>query len=94
MAGSRATARHRLQVQPTWRPLRAPRGESGAMVPARWEIAGAGEAGSPFQGKGQVARLGRSEQRDFVDLPSLGFPICKVDMVGGNVNISSPSAGL
>lgn len=35
-------------------------GEAGAMVPARWGIAGSGEAGSPFQGKGQVARLGRS----------------------------------
>lgn len=59
LAGSGATARH-PQAQPTWRPLRVPRGEAGAMVPIRWGISGAGEVGSPFQGKGQIARLGSS----------------------------------
>lgn len=69
------------RLQPTWR---APRGEAGAW-PAGSGIAGAREAGPPFQGQGQVPAAGRLALRDLVEPLSLSFPICKADQgEGGN----------
>lgn len=77
-----ATACRRLQVQSTWRPLRAPRGEVGAMLPASLGIWGTREAGLPFRVKGRVARLGRSTTGTLLSLRVSGIFLQK-DTVGG-----------
>lgn len=47
------------------------------MLPARLEITGPEEAGPPFRGKGQVARLGRSTDGTLLNLRASVFPLAK-----------------